>query len=306
MQSTQQNTRMPPGQMVDLGGFRLHAMVGGQGAPTVVLEPGLGGFAQQYLHIQPRVAAFTRVVAYDRAGQGWSETSPNPRTPENLAGELKALLGQLDLQPPYVLVGHSFGGLLARIYSGLHPEEVVGMVLVDSSDVDQYQFLPDIDKYLRQMAVGVGGMKFASKVGLGRWLTKLSLGSAVKSLSKADLDTFLHAASQPRHHETVLAEFSEHSRYFGAASEVPDRFGDLPMVVVTAGKSVSGSSKVGALTADQINEAHQVMQRQLVQASTRGEHVVIPEATHLSILTQPEYAAQVVEVIRRIVERSRL
>ncbi len=127
-----QNKLAPPGQMVDIGGFRLHALVRGQGTPTVLLEPALGGFALQYAHIQSAVSAFTRVMAYDRAGQGWSDCSPNPRTPANLAGEWKTLLGRLDLQPPYVLVGHSFGGLLARIYAGFYPEEVAGLILVDS------------------------------------------------------------------------------------------------------------------------------------------------------------------------------
>ena len=104
----------PPGQMVDIGGFGLHAIVGGQGTPAVLLEPGLGGFALQYAHIQPAVAAFTRVLAYDRAGQGWSDVSPNPRTPANLAGELKVLLGKLDFQPPYVLVGRRHSGRFFR------------------------------------------------------------------------------------------------------------------------------------------------------------------------------------------------
>jgi pimeloyl-ACP methyl ester carboxylesterase len=291
--------------MVDIGGFRLHALVCGQGTPTVLLEPALGGFALQYSHIQSAVSAFTRVLAYDRAGQGWSDSSPNPRTPIHLAGELKALLGRLDLQPPYLLVGHSFGGLLVRFYAGFHSDEVAGIVLVDSSDVQQYDSFPSLDKMVSQTARGVRLLKFVSRLGLGKLVTKMSLGSTAKSLSRDDLNTFLAVASQPKHHETMLAEFSQHRFYFGPQSEVPRTLGDTPLIVVTAGKSVSGPGKFGSMTADQLNALHQKWQTELVQLSSQSEQLIVPGATHLSILTQPEHVAQVVDAIRRVVERAR-
>ena len=140
--------------MVDVGGFQLHAILRGQGTPTVIFEPALRGCALQYARIQSAVGTLTRVLAYDRAGQGWSDAGPNPRTPANLAAELQALLGKRDLHPPYVLVWHSFGGMLARIYAGSHPEEVAGVILVDATHVDEYEPFPDIDKFVRQMRRG--------------------------------------------------------------------------------------------------------------------------------------------------------
>jgi len=291
--------------MVDVGGFRLHTLVRGQGTPTVLLEPALGGFALQYAQIQSAVAAFTRVMAYDRAGQGWSDCSPNPRTPANLAGELKALLGRLDLQPPYVLVGHSFGGLLTRVYAGLHPDEVAGIVLVDSTHEDEYDPYPDLDKMVRQHAVGVRLLKFALRLGLGKQLTKMSLGSAAKFIPREEMDTFLTLASQPKHLDNMVAEFAQHRLYYGLRSEVPGTPGDTPLIVVTAGKSISGQAKIGGLTGEQVNALHQKLQKELVQLSARGEQVIIPDATHFSIFLQPEHAAQVVDAIRRVVERVR-
>ena len=290
-----------PGQKVDIGGFCLHAIVRGQGAPTVLLEPALGGFALQYAHIQEGISAFTRVVAYDRAGQGWSDRSPNPRTPANLVKELRALLGRLDLQPPYVLLGHSFGGLLTRFFASLHPEEVAGVILVDSSDVEQYDTFPDVDRLVSQAATGVRLQKIAVRLGLGRVLGKISLGAAIKELDREDLDKFITVASHPQHQETMLDEFAQHRFYFGAGSEVPRTLGDTPLVILTAGKSVSGKGKFGGMTIDQLNAKHQEWQRNLLSLSSQAEQITLPGATHLSILVKAEYTDQVVEAVRRVV-----
>jgi pimeloyl-ACP methyl ester carboxylesterase len=294
----------PPGQMVDLGGFRLHAVVCGEGKSTVVFEPALGGFSLQYARVQSAVSAFTRAIAYDRAGQGWSDASPTPRIPVNLAGELKVLLSKLELQPPYVLVGHSFGGLLTRIYAGLNPGEVAGMVLVDAAHVEEYSPFPDIDRFIRQTAMGVRLLKIVSRLGLGKQITKLSLGSAAKAFSREDLEAFITIASQPKHHETMLAEFSQHRHYYGPQSEVPPTLGDIPLIVITAGQSVSGKGKIGgSITGDEMNVLHQKLQKDLVQLSSQSEQIVIPDATHMSILTQPKFADQVTDAVRRMVER---
>jgi pimeloyl-ACP methyl ester carboxylesterase len=127
----------PSGQMVDLGGYKLHLYCQGAGSPTVVMESGLGDFSLIWALVQPEVAQSTRICAYDRAGFGWSESSPRPRTAENIVEELHALLQQADIASPYVLVGHSMGGVYVRLYAHKYPDEVTGMVLVDSSHEEQ-------------------------------------------------------------------------------------------------------------------------------------------------------------------------
>ncbi len=297
--------RTPPGEMIDVGGFRLHAVVSGQGSPPIVLETGLGGCALQFAILQPMLSAFTRVIAYDRAGQAWSDPSPSLRTPANMVGELRTLLQKLDVQPPYILAGHSFGGLLSLIHAGMHPQGTAAVVLLDSSDVEQYDSFPSMEKVVGQMAGGMRLLDVASRLGLAKSLTRMSLGPALSYFPKEQLAAFLDVTSRGSHRAAALAEFSQHRFYFGTQSQVPRSLGDTPLLVITAGSSVSGKQRFGGMTADQLNVKHQGWQKDRVRLSTRGEQLVIPGASHLGLLLQPQHAAQVAEAIRRLVERVR-
>src|SRR5205085_2610511 len=126
-------TYPPPGRLVEAGGHRLHLNVMGRGRPVVVLEAGAGSFSFEWSLVQPEVAKFTQVVAYDRAGYAWSDPGPKPRTMRQIAWELHTALENAGLEGPTVLVGASLGGLTARVYADQYPKEVVGMVFVDST-----------------------------------------------------------------------------------------------------------------------------------------------------------------------------
>ncbi|MDQ3863459.1 MAG: alpha/beta hydrolase, partial [Actinomycetota bacterium] len=129
----------PPGEMVDVGGYSLHINCEGQGSPTVVLDAGSGEFSAQWVRVQRQVSGTTRVCAYDRAGMGWSEMGPEPRDARRITGELHTLLSKAAIEGPYVLVGHSFGGMYMQTYAARYPEEVAGVALVDSStEPDQF------------------------------------------------------------------------------------------------------------------------------------------------------------------------
>src|SRR5688500_18438562 len=121
----------PPGRLVDVGGYRLHIQCVGAGSPTVVLDAGLGGSSLDWNLVQPELGRSTRVCAYDRAGMGWSDPSPQPRTPRQIADELHTLLTNAGIAEPYVLVGHSLAGKNVRLFRIAHPDQVAGMVLVD-------------------------------------------------------------------------------------------------------------------------------------------------------------------------------
>src|SRR5205823_4124433 len=129
-----------PGRLVDAGGYRLHLNCAGDSSSTVILESGLANRSADSDIVQPEIAGATRVCSYDRAGIGWSDYGAEPRDPWRIATELHNLLQAANVPGPYVLTGHSFGGLYVRMFAALYPEEVMGMVLVDSSHPDQWAY----------------------------------------------------------------------------------------------------------------------------------------------------------------------
>ncbi len=131
--------RPPPGDLVDIGGHRLHLHCEGQGEGTVILESGLGGSSLDWALVQPSVAAFARTCTYDRAGYGWSDIGPEPRDAARIAEELHALLMRAQVPAPYLLVGHSFGGFSIRLFAARWPRIVAGLVLVDAAHEEQFR-----------------------------------------------------------------------------------------------------------------------------------------------------------------------
>ncbi|HTD76974.1 MAG TPA: alpha/beta hydrolase, partial [Chloroflexota bacterium] len=137
----------PPGHLVDIGGYRLHLLCVGQGTPTVVLEAAHDGTVAHWVRVQQTVADATQatVCAYDRAGAGWSEPGPDPRDARQMTAELDALLAAADVARPVILVAHSYGGLLARVYAAEHPNDVQGVMLLEGLPPDFWarQGLPE-------------------------------------------------------------------------------------------------------------------------------------------------------------------
>ncbi|MGJ3240904.1 MAG: alpha/beta fold hydrolase [Anaerolineae bacterium] len=125
-----------PGERVDMGGYALHIKPMGHrqaGQPAVILEASVGANSLDWQMVQPLIAERAQVISYDRAGNGWSDTAPDPRTPDQLADDLHRLLTHAGIAPPYLLVGHRYGGMYVRKYQEKYPEQVVGLVLVDAS-----------------------------------------------------------------------------------------------------------------------------------------------------------------------------
>ena len=292
----------PSGRLVQVGGHAIHAQVVGQGQPTVVFENGLGGSALQWMHIQPQVATVTRTLAYDRAGQGWSDANPQPRTPQQVTAELHALLAELQLPPPYIFVSHSFGGLISRYFYHQYPAEVQAIVLVDSSHelqmeiIKEYQRMAVTQKRAMQVIGWAAHIPF-----IGSFLAAQPLKEFRAFVLDETWRQYLAYASKPAYYRGILAEMDAFDLYFGKTSLIPSSLGDLPLLVITAAESLVHGRGMAGLTAAQLNEAHQQRQAELSRLSSRGRHILVPQATHMSIVMNPAHAQVVSDAIRDLI-----
>jgi pimeloyl-ACP methyl ester carboxylesterase len=135
----------PPGRLVEAGGRRVHLWLAGDGVPSVVVVPALGSLGLEWVRVQRALVPDIAVVLYDRAGLGWSDAGPWPRSAGRIADELHQLLQAAGIPAPYLLVGHSLGGLVVRLYAARHPDAVAGMVLVDSTPEDYQRRIGELD-----------------------------------------------------------------------------------------------------------------------------------------------------------------
>ena len=131
-----------PGRLVDIGGHRLHIYCVGEGVPSIIFDSGVGGFSLEWSRVQNVLARRTRVCSYDRAGYGWSDLGPLPRTSERITRELHTLLERAGVAGPYIIAGHSFGGYNAQLFARNYPDQTAGLVLIESSHPDQIERLP--------------------------------------------------------------------------------------------------------------------------------------------------------------------
>ena len=219
-----------PGRLVDVGGHQLHIDCTGTGSPTVVLEPGMGEISTMMAAwIAPDVASTTRVCVYDRAGRGWSESADGPQDGAEVATDLHTLLANAGETGPYVLAGHSAGGIYTLNFARLFPEDVAGVVLLDSMHPDQYELLPSWPGFYEMFRRASGVMPSLSRLGVSRLINDTQYGE----LPALQRDQERELLSTPRHNRSVRDEFSQIRNAMGQAAQL-DTLGDTPLAVVTA------------------------------------------------------------------------
>ncbi len=271
----------PPGQMVDVGGYRLHINCTGSGSPTVVIESGWGDSSAGWGWVQPEVAKTTRVCSYDRAGMGWSEPSPQPRTAREYASELHTLLLKANIPGPYVLVGHSMGGYTVLVYAHDYPDEVAGLVLVDA------QALPAVGAAAPRPAPKPGQTSLPvllARLGVMRMLAG-PLGS-IQNLPAWDKQAYKAYSVTPRSTQTLLDEGRGMSEG-GAQARAVTTLGALPLIVLSRGKDQDA-----AWAASQAGYLH---------LSTDSQQFFAEQSGHRIMIDQPEAAvAAIVKMVEQV------
>ncbi len=278
------------GASYNIGGRKMSLYCSGQGSTTVILESGLGSPGYSWFQVQPKVSEWTRVCAADRAGYGWSDPAGTRRDTTTIARELHALLAAARVPPPYIFVGHSFGGFTARVFNGMYPGEVAAVVLVDASHPDQAKYLPpELVRVDVRQAAKFRYVPVAINIGLVRLMRKFNALSTVPAkLPQASRDILEYLIYQPKFFRAALGELDLFDTESAQAVRAAGTFGDKPLVVITAGKSYVendyGFQKiwVGKL------------QPELVKLSSRGRQVFLPESTHMIPYDRPDAIIQAV------------
>lgn len=299
----------PPGTLVDLGGYRLHIHCTGSGSPAVVLESGQGELGLTWANVQPVVAKSSRVCSYDRAGYGWSERSPLPRTASASVDELRSLLQKAGVEPPYVLVGHSIGGLYVKLYAHRYPDEVAGMVLIDSSHEDQNLDLdPAYAAAIRQVTSQAEGQIAQVKPLIATGIIALAPGlMGASARLPADAREAYNAllASDSRSVETNLAEFkaTDASLAEVRAANIAT-LGAIPLLVLARGRAEPLPPNVilDPAVAARAEERWRALQADHAALSTGGHLIVVEDSGHNIQLDQP---AAVIGAIESVLEAVR-
>lgn len=287
----------PPGQLIDIGGYRLHLHAQGEGGPTVVLEAGNGDFSLTWSLVQPEAARLTRVVSYDRAGLGWSDRGPRPRTVGVAMDELRTLLHGAGIPGPYILVGHSYGGMVARLFAYRYPGDVAGLVLVDAAHEDQMERLPE--SYTRSLGMMRAMMRLLS---LGAPLG-LDLPAAMRPLPAhlpAGVQAIYEGLRRERRVSFVRALADEFIALPASQNEMRAArdagLGNIPLRVLSHGVLERAEGMDPAM-AEQVEAVWQALQTELAALSPVGRHLVVEGAAHNIHHEHPDLVIEAIEEV---------
>ena len=300
----------PPGRLIDIGGHRLHVASAGEGSPPVLLESGIAASSLSWAVVQPAIAAFTRVHAYDRAGLGWSDVPSSPRTFDRIVGELAAVLAEVAPRERCILVGHSFGSFVVRGFAMRHPDLVTGLVLVDPAmewltPTPEHAYRLRRARYLSRVGawlarVGVVRGSLALLVG-GRSAVPRRVAGLFGSTVSSTLDRLVTEVRKlpPSTYASMQAIWSQPKSFHAMADHLLtlERDGaaiarlvvprEIPTVVISGGNQAPEQLEVHRL---------------LAEASDEGRHIIAARSAHWVQFDEPEL---IIDAVRELVESCR-
>jgi pimeloyl-ACP methyl ester carboxylesterase len=254
------------GQLLDVGDHRLHIQCTGTGTPTVVLEGGLGEPSPAMAGwIAPAVAPTTRVCVYDRSGYAWSDPAQSPEDGRAVATDLHTLLAAAGVAPPYVLAGHSSGGVYTRIFAGMYPTDVAGLVMLDAQPADVYTELPGWRTFYALYRRGEALAPSLARLGIARIAYDI-VPSGLPPTERAEEQAVMSTAA---YYRALHDEIAQLRTSLTQAQQVTG-YGDTPLIVVTAGRDAQ--------------DGWLPLQDSMARLSTNSVHRILPDATHASLI----------------------
>ncbi len=296
---------LSPGQRIDIGETQLYARVKGHGTPTVIFEPGVGLTSAIYWTIQEEIASQTCTVTYDRAGYGWSKEGHSPRTVVQVVAELRELLKRLAISPPYVLVGHSYGGLVMAYFAKRYPEEVAAMILLDAVPLDNARFRKELSP--KAFKYGVDKTRMLN---LYRILSKLGFFRRFNMAAKLPVPAHVKQPLLENYcrDQAIVASINEMERLEESIAQVrefPNQL-NIPLYVVTHARKVHmdyyaqfGEKTLPAAEARQIEDLWEETYKQYLTWSPQSQWIVAEKSGHSIPLDEPDL---VVDLIQKIVK----
>jgi pimeloyl-ACP methyl ester carboxylesterase len=286
--ATQKEDLRPPGQLIDVGGRRLHAVIQGKetGKLPVVFEAGLTAMSSCWAWVQEELSKHTKTLSYDRAGLGWSEPCGKSKDARTIADDLRTLLDSAQFPKPFVFVGHSMGGIFGRAYAAMFPGDIAGMVLVDASHPEQIERSPNIKWALRRFFWFLKATPYMASCGLMKVVGDFGMSAQAAGLPSVQKLVAKEFFSSPQHMRATVREAEE---WFISTSQVKDlHLGDLPLITLSA--------PVNCM------DGWMDLQKELAAISHRGEHIVVEGASHITILTNREHARRVAQAALKLAE----
>lgn len=298
----------PPGELVDVGGYRLHLYCVGQGSPTVILIHGLGGNVYHWAQIQSEIALTTRVCAYDRAGYAWSDEGPRPRSPLQNAKELHILLEKTGIREPLILVGHSWGTNGAQVYADQYPQDIQGLVLIDGGIATEVtkqcpalKCMPEIAQTGTDVFLNLQPLLFRLGV-LRLFGFPQPYGDNLKYLSPKQRAALLAGYGQTKGADTNLAEWEDWDNNVGLVGQ-PGSLNQVPVRVFMANEKLPDWAY--GSESEQWRGYENMLLTELTRLSSDSQVIVIPHSDHASMLFNRNQWEYVVTAVREIIELSR-
>ena len=291
---------IPHGEFADVGGHKLHYYKKGNKRPTVVFESAFDPSGHlQWLVLQQDISKFATTISYDRAGLLWSERGNNPKTGEAMAEELHALLEKSGVSKPYILVGHSLGGLILRSFVSKYPQDVGGVILVDSTCPNMEDYLSDELYTMVNQGMPSGLMKFANSIGLLRLMFKDMFPDKEEyNYQNSLMPTLLYKSAYG-----ILEEQGQLMSIAKEANKVTS-FGDTPLLVL----STSDRNNYDNLISDEkmrneLVDALARMQNDQLKLSTNSEQILVSNSSHYINEDQPEV---IIEAVKKMIAITKL